>query len=690
MHVKSIKIVARFCVLVVALFANVSIFSQSIDRTNLDGGSGSITRCITDSTELPFTADAQITGGTFPEGTTFTLQLSNKEGTFGSNVLDLMTDTSASGSNISFENVLLPEFDGSGEVLGSDDYRLRIIANTTPIVRGRSSNNLVAYSFRLPEGVNRLQVLPGTDICGLDPDPNSAKNIIRVKDDIYGNYQWFRRNFGTTTATLVGEGAEFTLTDTGIYYYQVDLGGCDGFIESARSVELSVFDGVPIDISISSNGMPTSICDQDQVTLTSDLTDPELSFQWAKDGAPIDGEIGASIIITGIEAAGSYQIQVVDPRLSLSQRCTSSSNAINVDLLNPSIEITSPLTVIDIPGQEEILTVEVSSGSPVITWFKDGVEIENSNTTSLVANGLGVYTAKVVDNTSTCDIKEVFTENEVQVLPISNLTFSITASDDQVADCVLESVDLNITDIRVFGATDAVPIESISGLDFIWYRNDTVVEGESDETIRLSELAENGSYRAEIDVNGTIFDSENNIDVQLNLESLNISQDPEELTVGGSVDLILELPLDIPVSDFAIQWIRGANFEIPGETSPTLTITNPGSYSARVSLSGCTTQVVGPISVQSGSAVIPNVLSRDIDALNNDWIIPTQLSLDPEIKVEIYTNSGQLDYTSEGDLEGYSDQWPSESKSQLKESIYYYVISKNNNPVEKGSITIIR
>ncbi len=692
MHVKNIKIVARFCVLVVALFANVSIFSQTIGRPNLDGRDRSITRCIDidDTIDLPFTADAQITGGAFPEGTTFTLQLSNKEGTFGVNVLDLMTNTSSSSSIISFENVLLPELDGSGELLGSDNYRLRIIANTSPIERSRPSNNLIAYSFRLPEGENRLQILPGTDICGLDPDPNSPKNILRVKDDIYSSYQWFRRDFGGTTNTLVGEGAELRLTDTGIYFYQVNLGGCNGFVESARSVNINVFDGVPIDITISSNGMPTSICDQDQVTLISDLTDPELSYQWVKNGVPIDGERGSSVIVTGIEAAGSYQIQVIDPRLNLSQRCTSSSNAIEVDLLNPSIKIISPLMVVDIPGQDEILSVEVSSGSPIVTWFKDGVEIENSNTTSLVATGLGVYTAKVVDDTTTCDIKEVFTENEIQVLPISNLTFSITASDDQVSDCILESVDLSVSDIRVFGATDAVPIESISGLDFIWYRNDTVVEGESDEIIRLSELANNGSYRAEIDVNGTIFDSDNTIDVQLNLESLNISQDPEELTIGGSVDLILELPLDIPVSEFAIQWIRGANFEIPGETSERLTITNPGSYSARVSLSGCTTQVVGPINVQSGSAVIPNVLSRDIDALNNDWIIPTQLSLDPEIKVEIYTNSGQLDYTSEGDLEGYSDQWPSESKSQLKESIYYYVISKNNNPVEKGSITIIR
>ncbi|WP_010181961.1 T9SS type B sorting domain-containing protein [Aquimarina agarilytica] len=688
MHIKSIKIVVRFCVLVVALFVNVSIFSQRIERPSLSGA----TRCIdfNEPNDLSFAVEAQITGGTFPEGTTFTLQLSNKEGNFGANVLDLVTGTASSGSSISFENVLLPEFDGSGEVLGSDEYVVRVVANVTPIVRGRSSSNLVAYSFRLPEGENRLKILPSADICGLDSDPNSAKNILRVKDDIYGNYQWFRRDFGSATVTMVGEGAEFRLTQTGIYYYQVALGGCDGFVESARSVNINVFDGEAIDITISSNGTPTSICDQDSVTLTSSITDPTLTYSWVKNGETISGENSTSLTVTGIDAKGSYQIQVVDTKLGLSERCVSQSNAIDIDLLNPSIKITSPLMQVDIPGQDEILTVEVSDGSPVITWFKDGVEIENSNTTSLVSIGLGTYNAKVVDATSPCDIKEVFTENEIQVLPISNLTFSIEASDDQVNDCALASVDLSIANIRVFGATDAIPLESISGLDFTWFRDNEAIDGETNEVIRLSELAANGNYRAEIDVNGTVFASENNIDVKLNLDSLRITQDPDELVIGESVELSLELPLGIPVSDFAIQWIRGVNFEIPGETGQTLTVVNPGTYTARVSLSGCGSSTITPISIQSGSAVIPNVLSRDIDALNNDWIIPTTLSLDPEIKVEIYTNSGQLDYTSEGDTEGYSDQWPSESKSQLKESIYYYVISKNNNPVEKGSITIIR
>ncbi len=671
MHVKNIKIVARFCVLVVALFANVSIFSQTIGEPNLNVSTACPNDGLTPFNE--YTIAANITGGLFPVGATFTLQLSNKNGSFPDGGTVNITSTTATGETISFVDFAFPEVDASGDTLGSETYRLRILVDGTSEVSQRSKS-FKAYYF---DG-RKFVLLPSNALCEIGGTLTAENDLDR--------YLWYKDD-----VIIPGENESmFTPTSTGSYYYTPDFGSCNPFLDDdIRSNVVKVLNTTPIPISITNVG-PTVICAKDSVVLESDLTDPNLAYQWVKDGLILPGETGTSITVSGITAEGNYRIEVADSSTSLSDRCTSQSNEIFVDLLNPSIKIISPLMVVDIPGQDEILSVEVSSGSPVVTWFKDGVEIENSNTTSLVATGLGVYTAKVVDDTTTCDIKEVFTENEIQVLPISNLTFSITASDDQVSDCILESVDLSVSDIRVFGATDAVPIESISGLDFIWYRNDTVVEGESDEIIRLSELANNGSYRAEIDVNGTIFDSDNTIDVQLNLESLNISQDPEELTIGGSVDLILELPLDIPVSEFAIQWIRGANFEIPGETSERLTITNPGSYSARVSLSGCTTQVVGPINVQSGSAVIPNVLSRDIDALNNDWIIPTQLSLDPEIKVEIYTNSGQLDYTSEGDLEGYSDQWPSESKSQLKESIYYYVISKNNNPVEKGSITIIR
>ncbi|WP_010521373.1 gliding motility-associated C-terminal domain-containing protein [Aquimarina agarivorans] len=682
MRSKSVKIVIKFSLALAALLASIPIFSQSIERPLFEGaGSNSgITRCISGDEILPITVEAQITGGLFPEGTTFTLQLSNKQGTFGSSTFDIETKTT-SGSSVIFEDFILPSVDGSGEILGSETYTLRVIANTDPIVRGRVSPNLSAYFFN----GEQPELIPQNQLC----IASGATGVLTAVDE-FDEYIWVKDRRGDDFTPIPGEtGRTLNVTEPGRYEYAPNLGSCNQFLTGAFSNQVRVSIQTPIPVSIN-NLSTTTICASGSVVLESSQTNPDFNYQWTRDGEAISGEINTSITVTGIEAEGEYKIEVIDPSLPLNERCASQSNPINVDLLNPSIKITSPLNVVDVPGQDEILVVEVDGVSPVITWIKDGVEIPDSNTTSFVATGLGVYTAKVVDNASTCEIKEGTTEDAINVTNITNLTFSIQAPEN-ISDCELRAADLTIGGVRIFNDSgDALTPESLDGLEFAWLKNGTLIDGETESTLELEELADNGNYTAEVSIGGTVFDSENNVDVVLNLESLSISQEPEELEVGGSVELTLELPSDIAISDFVIQWIRGNNFEIPGETGRSLTVTNPGTYTARVSLSGCGTSTVEQISIQSGSAVIPNVLSRDIDALNNDWILPGELRGNSEIKVEIYSNSGQLDYTSEGEIDGYIDQWPEESKSQLKESIYYYVISRNNNPVEKGSITIIR
>ena len=674
MEFKNAKKTIRFTLILFAFLASNLIDGQNISRPQLKSAdlSENLTTACASEDNRSFSATAQITSGTFPAETIFSLQLSNREGTFGTNTLILGTATTNDNS-ITFSQFEIPETDTTGNLIGSDTYKLRVFVESDGF-RGNPSNDLRIYYWTN----KRPELRPLNAICKLEPDSE-----LRAVD-VFSEYIWYRDG----TVIPNESGPVLRPTTTGLYYYTAKLGACEGFFSNVRSNEVRVLNTTStINVSISAQG-PTRVCAEDAVVLESSQTDPSFAYQWVKDGEIISGETGTTLTIQNdIEAEGNYRIEVADNTQSLAARCTTQSNEIFIDLINPTIKITSELNIVDVPGEDEILTAqlgETPQGSQVITWIKDGVDIPNSNTTNFTATGPGVYKVKVADSSSPCTIKEMTSVEEVTIAPVDNLTITIRYDNPAYTDCNFDQISLIATATSNVNGTD-VPVNT-DNLSISWFKNG-VDTGRSGNTIFINTASDNGNYKAVVESSGETFESDE-LSVILSLGSLTISASPPQLTLGGTSELSVNLPDGAILSDYSFQWQRGVSIPLEGETQPTYTVTNPGTYSVQVTFTGCGQTLVGPVSLESGSNVIPNVLSRNTDGINNNWVLPALIKNNPEFSVEIYTANGKLDFKS--GPQGYSGEWPEESQSNLNGTIYYYVISRNDSVLEKGSITIIR
>ena len=673
----------RFTLILFAFLVSSGIGAQNISRAillkNLSDSNELKTICVSQDDNI-FSAKATINSNDFSANTEFALQLSNPDGNFGSQTL-ILSRTAANGNDINFENFVIPRNDGTGNLTASETYYLRVIVENSNIRPGTVSQNNALSIFYYDRNI-QYSLMPFEGFCTLADAQLTADNDLDT-------YLWYKVSGNGNPDQLLSNvtGKTFKPTEVGSYYFRPNLGGVCSDIDGAQSNFVTVQDITnTITVTITAEG-PTKICASERVVLTSKIDDPDPSsynYQWTRDGIRLAGQTSTSIEVMGIEAEGNYNVLVSQNTNILNDRCAfTADNPIFVDLRNPTIKITSDLTIVDIPGEDEILTAELGEtpqGSQVITWIKDGAEIPNSNTTNFTATGPGTYKVKVADANSPCTIKEMTSLEEVTVAPVDNLDVVIRYDNPAYTDCNFNQIALVASATSRVNGND-VPV-NIENLDIEWLKNGADT-GRSGSSIFINTASDNGIYNAI--VNG--FES-NDLSVVLSVASLTLNASPAQLTLGGTSELSVNLPDNAILSDYTFQWQRGVAVPLPGETQPIYTVTNPGTYSVLVSFTGCGQTLVGPISLESGSRVIPNVLSRNTDGINNNWVLPALIKNNPEFSVEIYTANGQLDYKS--GPEGYENQWPEESQSNLNGTIYYYVISKNDTVLEKGSITIIR
>ncbi len=611
---------------------------------------------------------------TLPLNTQYSLELSNKSGSFNSNTLILDRESPANNRVVTF-SFNYPENDGTGETLASEVYRVRvIIENQTAILPGQASDRFYAYYYD-----NTTYNLLPRQLCSLGE--------LRAEGDL-DEYRWFKDGIEIPGET----GVVLDVVEPGRYYYTPNFGSCNVNFSLSRSNDALVAENEgDLNINIIATGA-TNICAKDMITLQIDNPLPGFQYQWVKDNQEISGATNSSLNVTGIDAQGVYHLEVIDTNDPVS-RCTSPSNDITVTLQNPSIEITSPLKIVSVPGVQNPLTVSVTGGSPrTISWFRNGIEIPNSNTETLLASLPGAYTAQITA-TSPCDINTVTTKETVVITAIDNLSLSIdyviadNPSTGEVetaySDCTFSEVRLQISEISsiVDGSKVLVSSANFEVLDIVWFRNGVVVEGLNGSSILLNNAFLNGSYQAKINVDGFSSQPESNFrNVKLNLGELQVVSSDNNLNVGETAILEVELPEGAPSSDITYKW-----FENNNETTFTtqqITVSKSGRYSAEVTFEGCTINTE-PLTISAVSDEIPNVLTPN-NGFNSDiWNIPLEYTNQPDVNVQIISASGKEVFNQNN----YNGDWPND---ELKETIYYYIISRNGKPEKKGTITIIR
>jgi hypothetical protein len=191
-------------------------------------------------------------------------------------------------------------------------------------------------------------------------------------------FQWKRNGLAQSN----GQGATFMANSTGSYTVTVtNAAGCQN---TSNAIIVS-----NLQATITALGS-TTICQGSSLTLQAS-TGAGYSYQWIKNNLfPLNPTTNASYNVT---TSGTYYVIITTP-----SGCTLTSNTIQVQVIqNPTATITAIGNTTICSGSA--VTLQVNNGGPNVTyqWKKNGVNIQNANSSSLSVTQAGTYTVAVAN-----------------------------------------------------------------------------------------------------------------------------------------------------------------------------------------------------------------------------------------------------------------------------------------------------
>lgn len=654
-----------------------------------------------------FTAVATLRpGDALASDNEFILELSDVDGNFDNaqELARLNTENAASLSDVElrFENIAIPPN------ANSDNHRIRVVTSSTG-VPGDISEPIPIYFFRndldlqfqnttgsgeivICEAVNFVLTL---SIGITDSDDGSNVNADEFE------YLWFKGDAINNTPVLGQTGPTLDITQndlesdgTARYFAIIDLGPCSGTFDSARSRIVTVrrIDGNNVTIL---EGDSITFCPQDPgKSLNSSETDFRNRYQWFKDDVAIDGATNPTYNLPDSNFDGMYIV-----RVSFGPECTIDSSPTRV--INDGSNITTPLleNLIILPTQT--LNLEVTTDAPVapatsiFQWFRDtspltGILSLTDPTISISVGNPGTYSIDIMADDS-CSSMLNSTTN---VFAPVGIGITIGATDD--FDCADSSVILEIKDMFGFtvSGSGAPPQVSLTEdqydlFDFMWLK-DGVPTGVTERTLEISTADENAEYALRATFNREVrpeLDAESSppLTIAPIPSGIEITASPTSLPAGGSVTL------SVPQNPaYTYQWFRiidGVDEPLVGLNGNTITVTAEGEYKVMISSGICMDDDSIVIGNPPGvSELIPNLITPGGNSANNNWILPATYN-ESDVEVSIYSTRGELDFQKSG---GYNEEWPANSATGASESLYFYIITKSNSVVRKGTITVMR
>lgn len=332
----------------------------------------------------------------FPAGTTFEVQLSDELGSF---------KTPVNTTKISFvDNQALQQqtikFAIPINLKGSDTQSIRIVsslATTSVSPKFRNSQNETEFpiyyrtyveSFSINEKLATANICTGgsMNLSIYNPTPNdqasSPLNYPNLK------YKWFKND-----VPIAGQsGSTLVVNTPGIYFAQIDYGGCnDENFSSNRVTVTSAASGSSVTI-VSSLGNP--FCASANGTVLTATSGN--SYVWKKDGIIITGATNRTY---SANESGLYTVDVDFGGCKATGSIDLKNNGFTA-----SIDVADEFKLKE--GETLSVSVTTDATSPTYEWYLNNNLISGATTGSYLVAAIGTYKVKISQSSGCISSKE--------------------------------------------------------------------------------------------------------------------------------------------------------------------------------------------------------------------------------------------------------------------------------------------
>ncbi|MBI5324595.1 MAG: immunoglobulin domain-containing protein [Ignavibacteriae bacterium] len=383
--------------------------------------------------------------------TTVKIEISNNG---GSSYTPLVSGISAASGSWAWD---IP----AGQTAGNQ-YKIRVTDETNANRKDESN-----ASFSVASGLSITAQPQSVTIC----TEHSAQFSVTASGGGL-TYQWRKSGAnisGATSSTYMI--ASVKTSDAGVYDCVVSS-ACGSPVTSNPAT-------LAVDITPSITAQPQSqtICKNENVSFTVTAVGTDITYQWKKNGTNIGGATGITYSINNVQTtdAGQYTVEV-------SGKCTPSKTSQSAVLtINTSPVISKEPDSIDVClGKPAVFSVISSGVNNTYKWFKNDVEIPNSNSpsygiTTVTNNDAGNYHV-VISNACTPQ-----TMSRKALLTINEIPFILNQPEAQKVDV---------------GANASFTITANSATGYQWRKNNNVLTGKTASTLTLNnvQLADSGNY----------------------------------------------------------------------------------------------------------------------------------------------------------------------------------------------------
>jgi len=486
--------------------------------------------CAGDTLTVEFT-----TTGSFFADNSFTVVLSDSSGDFARSTL-IGEQLGQTGGRVVAR---IPDTMPAGK-----RYRIRVLASS-PVTIGEPTDTLVILRPPLPP---TIRVEPDTVLCPGD----SA--VLRIDPEEMATYTWRRNNVpisGSNAPQLIARQPG---------RYTVEVRTPCGTALAEREIILS--SGAPPAVPDIRVGGPTRLCRGDSLVLSTS-PQPELSYQWYRDGQPFGGDTPAVVI----RDAGAYTLAVRN-RCGVAYARDTIRVLVDEPLQKPSLVVQGSSRLCQ--GDSAVLETSPQPTVQEYRWYRNGnLIMRNPQAWRYTARQPGWYRVELLNTCDTVGSDSI----AIEVLPLPEPPRLV----------VLGGVFLCPGDSTVL-TTAQQP-----GARYRWYRDGQPV---ADTTLPRYVVRQAGTYTVEVLTPCGRALSPDSVTIRF-LDTLPTpklqAQGSLELCEGDSLLLWIE-----PVGGAHYQWYRDG-VPLGGDTSA-LTVRAAGTYWVRLS-SPCGEAVSDSVSV---------------------------------------------------------------------------------------------